>query len=90
MAILDEDADIISVNEAWRRFGADNGGSEDGYVGYNYLDVCSPETDPGATDASSLVRALLSGDREHGQLEYRKRHLRTIRSALFSVPLTAA
>ena len=70
MAILDEDADIISVNEAWRRFGADNGGSEDGYVGYNYLDVCSPETDPGAPDASSLVRALLSGEHEHGQLEY--------------------
>lgn len=79
MAILDNKANIVSVNAEWRRFGADNGGAENSYLGYNYLNVCGAaaqpdapdaEADPDAADADGLIRAILSGDREHGQLEY--------------------
>mgnify|MGYP006429412111 CR=1 FL=1 len=70
MAILDEDADILSVNAEWRRFGAANGGATDGYVGYNYLNVCRAADDTDAADAHGLIRAVLAGERRNGQLEY--------------------
>jgi len=70
MAILDAEATVVSVNAAWRRFGAENDGSADGYVGHNYLNVCRAATDPDADDACSLIAALLSGEQQSGQIEY--------------------
>ena len=70
MAILDAEANIITVNAAWRRFATENGGPDDGYVGYNYLNVCRAATARGAESAFDLIEALLSGERHSGWLEY--------------------
>lgn len=41
LAVLDKRGTIIAVNDAWRRFAAENGGSpQKTGVGVNYLDVC--------------------------------------------------
>jgi CheY-like chemotaxis protein len=73
IAILDERGTILSVNEAWRRFGQANGLNEaDFCVGTNYLEVC--EKAQAATglahDAAEGIRAVMSGTRMEFFLEY--------------------
>jgi signal transduction histidine kinase/DNA-binding response OmpR family regulator/HPt (histidine-containing phosphotransfer) domain-containing protein len=79
IAVIDARGIIIAVNEAWRRFGRDNGGAESAVspLGTNYLDICQvfagspngPETD-GAAEASQGVRAVLEERQRQFEMEY--------------------
>jgi diguanylate cyclase (GGDEF)-like protein len=40
IAVLDPEGRIVRVNQAWRRFARDNGGSEAASLGSNYLEIC--------------------------------------------------
>jgi PAS domain S-box-containing protein len=43
IAVLDRNGTIVAVNEAWRRFARENGGTgeDHGQIGVNYIGVCS-------------------------------------------------
>jgi signal transduction histidine kinase len=63
----------VMVNEAWTRFGRENGlcCPDRGGVGVNYLDVCRAcEGDSKAADAACGIAAILSGERQSFNLEY--------------------
>jgi C4-dicarboxylate-specific signal transduction histidine kinase len=74
VAILDDEGAIIAVNRAWKRFGADNAGSDGtGGVGANYLNVCERAADARVPEASLMLRGLrevLARQRESFYLEY--------------------
>ena len=73
IAVLDEQASILLVNEAWRRFGSSNGNPDPTYgVGSSYLGVCeaSAATCPDAARAARGFRAVLGGAGEQFELEY--------------------
>ena len=58
IAILDADARIIRVNEAWRRFGAANGAPDIEWVGWNYHDECARSAAAGEEHAANVAVAL--------------------------------
>ncbi len=74
IALLDTQGLIISVNEAWRRFGRANALQGPGYeIGVNYLEVCdSAQGEDGseAQQAAKGVRSVLSGMAKHFSMEY--------------------
>ena len=76
VAVLDQDGTIIEVNEAWRRFGRENGAPADAndFVGTNYLEVCASAVGVGGDGLSREsvkgLRELLAGRRETFVLEY--------------------
>lgn len=57
-ALLDRSGRIVAVNRAWRDFGAAAGGQSDGYVGWNYFDVCQCDEPGVARIRESLGRVL--------------------------------
>ncbi len=63
VAILDEQANVVAVNDAWRRFGNENGMRWPNHgVGANYLEVtdsASGHASEGATEAAAGIRRLL-------------------------------
>jgi len=65
VAVIGRDGRIIAVNEAWRRFGAENGGSEaDSAPGTNYLAVAERAAGSGsgaANVALAGIRQVLDG-----------------------------
>jgi len=66
IAVLDADGVIVAVNEAWRRFAAENGAaSPTAFVGTSYLSACAP-----AEAAMAGIRALLDGERDQFAIEY--------------------
>ncbi|MGV3661995.1 MAG: PAS domain S-box protein [Prosthecobacter sp.] len=74
VALVNKAGVILAVNEAWRRFAADNdypgGGSG---VGLNYLDVCAASEENGAEDAAHTregIQKVLSGDLAQFETEY--------------------
>lgn len=74
IAVLDKEGRIIAVNEAWKRFSHENGGSmiSDG-PGVNYLDVCrkaAVQREPQAEEALAGIRAVLAGTQLTFTLEY--------------------
>ena len=71
IAVLDERGVIIAVNDAWTRFGAENG-ARTSYVGADYLAVCeqAAANDPTAKSALDGLRALLRGHTDAFSLEY--------------------
>ncbi len=76
VALLDPGGRVTLVNEAWRRFAAENGyvGEQHG-VGQNYLQACSGTCaeeggDDDAAAASRGIRAVLDGEVEQFALEY--------------------
>ena len=74
IAILDQQGTIVSVNAAWRGFGAANALTlaDDG-VGTNYLAACQGAVDSGdevATNIVSGMEGVLSGERDVFVLEY--------------------
>src|SRR5689334_6223005 len=74
-AVLDDQGRIIAVNEAWRRFGRDNGADArtiEG-VGLSYLSACraAQGDDDSARDAFVAISELLAGKRERFELDYR-------------------
>lgn len=59
IAVLDERGVIVTVNEAWKRFAAENGGEEGACsCGADYLGVCERSA---ATDADGTARSVLDG-----------------------------
>lgn len=74
IALLDPDGVIISVNAAWRSFGAENGLlPPNAALGVNYLEVCDRakgKTSIEAPFAAAGIRAILSGRETSYFLEY--------------------
>ncbi len=74
VAVLDAEGVIVSVNAAWRQFGADNALQGIGYfVGRNYLQVCETATGEGAEEARAAaqgIRRVLRGETPEFSLEY--------------------
>jgi PAS domain-containing protein len=74
IALLDPHGNIISVNEAWRRFADSNTlqGPEHG-LGLNYLDACDSAAGDSSTEAHQVavgIRTILSGEEKKFSLEY--------------------
>ncbi len=74
VAVLDESGNIIAVNEAWRRYGKENGmlWPEFG-VGENYPAICDKASGSDADEASAIaegIRKVLSGEAETYYKEY--------------------
>ncbi|MFZ0158431.1 MAG: GAF domain-containing protein [Kineosporiaceae bacterium] len=63
VALLDRDAVIVWVNEAWQDFCRDNGGdpARTG-IGMSYLACCEAAGDPLADEVADAVRAAIAGD----------------------------
>ena len=75
IAVLDEQGKIVAVNQAWRRFANENGGSHtQGFLGGNYLTACQPdgglEADSDASLAAEGLRAVMEGRQPSFQIEY--------------------
>jgi two-component system, chemotaxis family, CheB/CheR fusion protein len=74
LAVLDAQGTILLVNEAWRRFAADNGDTELRHSGpgSNYLRVCASAAleDPDARRAHDGVSAVLAGRVPSFTLQY--------------------
>jgi len=74
LAVLDAQGTIVRVNEAWRRFAADNGDPELRHSGpgHNYLNACASAalTDPEARRAHEGVTAVLRGQLPRFTMQY--------------------
>ena len=74
IAILDEGGEIVAVNSVWRQFAESNGGNpEEVAEGANYLLACDGATGENADEAAVFargVRDVLSGEKDHFELEY--------------------
>lgn len=73
IAVLDRDGNILTVNEAWRKVGLENGPAHRCFgVGENYLRVCdaSAASAPEAGEVARAIRAVLSGETNRFELEY--------------------
>jgi diguanylate cyclase (GGDEF)-like protein/PAS domain S-box-containing protein len=74
VALLDVTGVIVSVNRAWRRYGAANGGrGPRDTLGVNYLDVCERARGAGAAGAEEVatgIRSVLSGEAGHYSHQY--------------------
>ncbi|MGK2952321.1 MAG: diguanylate cyclase [Thiobacillus sp.] len=74
IALLDSQGKILSVNEAWQRFGHGHAAHTPGHdVGVNYLTVCDQARGDDAAEASQAatgIRAVLDGKLSTYALEY--------------------
>jgi PAS domain S-box-containing protein len=74
IAVLDRNADIVAVNNAWREFAKLNGHlHENCSIGDNYIEVCRQSTDDSQFDAHRVIHAIgqaLAGKFTGFQLEY--------------------
>lgn len=74
IALLDADGIIVSVNDAWSRFGDANLLRDAAYcVGSRYADVCDRAAGKGSAEAGRVaagVRAVLAGERNSFSIEY--------------------
>ena len=74
IVVLDRNAAIVLVNDAWTRFANQNGGPSGAFLGVNYLAVCeqSLATDHDVTAEESFknLQALIGGAIESFSLEY--------------------
>ncbi|MDP6503703.1 MAG: PAS domain S-box protein, partial [Planctomycetota bacterium] len=74
IAVLDEDGTILTVNEPWRRFAADNGYCHDDCgVGVNYLEQCRAVVGPERSEARDVaegIRQVIDGERNSFKLSY--------------------
>lgn len=74
IALLDAQGEILTVNEAWRRFATANGlVGADGAVGINYLKVCDTAHGVSCDEALPVaagIRAVLGGAAHSYALEY--------------------
>jgi two-component system, LuxR family, sensor kinase FixL len=74
IAMLDHQGAIISINAAWRRFGASNGyeHQQDG-IGSNYIDICEQSTGRDADEAGLVaqgIRDIINEQAEVLRVEY--------------------
>ena len=74
IALLDAQGLIISVNEAWRRFGSPNAIQGPGYgIGVNYLEICDSARGDDASEAHQVaegIRSVLAGGVKSFSIEY--------------------
>jgi PAS domain S-box-containing protein len=73
LALLDTEGNIISVNEAWRRFAVANLLSSGHGVGLNYLAICDQARGDHSSEADQVaagVRAVLDGSAKSFSIEY--------------------
>ena len=73
IAVLDRDGMIVCVNQAWRRFAAENGGGEHTGVGVNYLAASRLGSGPYAEEAQAAhagIQAVLDGRQPEFSLKY--------------------
>lgn len=75
IALLDGCGRIVGVNEAWRRFAANNGGDcGHYYIGESYLEACERAALGGCDDIAPALydglRRMLAGELEQFSLEY--------------------
>jgi signal transduction histidine kinase len=74
IALLDARGLVVSVNEAWRRFGAPTATQGPGHaVGLNYLEICDDASGDGSSEARRAavgIRSVLSGGAKGFSLEY--------------------
>ncbi len=74
IALLDAEGNIVAVNEAWRRFGAQNILQMDGYcVGSNYLKVCESARGECSSEAPAVaegIRRVLENEAPDFSLDY--------------------
>jgi|GEM_PF-4394230 len=72
IAVLNDSGHIVAVNEAWRRFADENGGSPPG-VGASYFDACGRAAGADAAEAQAAlagIQAVLDGSASRFTLEY--------------------
>ncbi len=74
IAILDQDANIVSVNSMWRQFAVENGyNGRDFGIGTNYLEATESSSDRCSVDARRAaegVRNVLNRSLEHFRMDY--------------------
>jgi PAS domain S-box-containing protein len=71
VALIDAQGRIVSVNEAWKRFGAANGQSDSSFgVGSSYPGIHDVAGAPDAAAAAHGLRAVLAGQASDFSLEY--------------------
>ncbi|MCQ3939220.1 MAG: hypothetical protein DPW18_19560 [Chloroflexi bacterium] len=76
IAILNSHGEIIAVNELWKQFARENGGTDTGYfIGVNYLGVCKQASDSGedsgtAGTAYRGLQAILRREQSEFSMEY--------------------
>ena len=74
VAVVGRDGRIVAVNEAWRRFGKENGGAEaDSAPGTNYLAAVERAARSGSQDAAAAlagIHRILDGAAERFEQEY--------------------
>ncbi|MFP4277953.1 MAG: EAL domain-containing protein [Wenzhouxiangella sp.] len=74
IALLDNQANVVDVNEQWRHFGEQNDFQGAGFgVGVNYLEVCETASGDCAEEAAAVaggLRDVLVGERKQFSLEY--------------------
>jgi diguanylate cyclase (GGDEF)-like protein/PAS domain S-box-containing protein len=74
IALLDANGLIISVNDAWRRFGSANVVHGPGCgVGLNYLEICDSARGDGSSEAHQVaagIHSVLDGDVKSFSIEY--------------------
>jgi len=74
MAVLDESADIVVVNAAWRRFAEENGLTAPNHgVGLNYLKACQSAGGKMSEEGPVVGRAIqemIAGERDSFFVEY--------------------
>ncbi len=74
VAVVEADGKIVTVNKAWREFGAAHGVPlPEASEGSNFLAACDEAAARGDRDAAKvaeLIRRAISGDAGHGQWEY--------------------
>ncbi|MEI6219373.1 MAG: PAS domain S-box protein, partial [bacterium] len=70
IAVLDNHGIIIAVNEAWRKFGKENGGLPSGQdmLGLNYLDACKNGDESNAVRTG--ISSVMSGEQKVFYFEY--------------------
>ena len=75
IAVLDENGKIMAVNDAWLRFGCENGAASEAKigVGINYLNVCqlaASQDSEKSEDVLVGIQSVLDGSRAYFEIEY--------------------
>ncbi len=74
IAVLDENATIIAVNDAWKNFALENGGLNHNYIGTSYIGICELASNfPNGEEADDVkegINLVLKGQLSEFKLEY--------------------
>ncbi|MBV5293530.1 MAG: diguanylate cyclase [Curvibacter lanceolatus] len=73
IAVIQKDGQIVYVNEAWVRFGANNGLPKTDWLQSNYLDICisaALSDEPAAQDIYAGLAGVIHGHRQDFSYEY--------------------